>query len=121
MAVAVPVRRGHRGSRRCGWEPDGRHTELDEATTGLSGRRDAVARLLDEGDVAPRARAERPGVVVGRAEKAEAVLGDGIPLLARHLARLAPDADRGVGEEALARRRLLPRRVERGVGGPREL
>src|SRR5690606_32306436 len=43
------------------------------------------------------------------------------PLLARHLAGLAPDADRGVGEEALARGGVLPPGVRGGVGGSREL
>src|SRR5205085_2542459 len=56
--------------------------------------------LLDERHVAPRVRAEIRGVVVALARPDEAVLGDQVPLLARHLAGLAADADRGVGEEA---------------------
>ena len=62
-----------------------------------SGGRCSAARrsrpLLDERDVAPRVRAERAGVVVGVPEEAQAVVGDVVPLLARHLARLAADAD----------------------------
>ena len=58
--------------------------------------------LLDELDVPPGARAQFPGVVVRRTKEREAVLGDRVPLLARDLTRLAADADRGVGEEALA-------------------
>src|SRR5262249_22466131 len=53
----------------------------------------------DERDMAPRRGAERSRVVVGRAEQVEPVVRNAVPLLARHLARLAPDADGGVGEE----------------------
>ena len=58
--------------------------------------------LLDERDVAPRVRAELGRVVVRLARPDAPVLGDEIPLLARHLARLAADAHRRVGEEAHA-------------------
>src|SRR2546423_2128 len=63
--------------------------------------------LLDEGDVAPRVRAEGRRVVVALARPDETVLGDQVPLLAGHLAGLAADADRRVGEEAHARLGLL--------------
>ena len=55
------------------------------------------------------------GVVVGRAEHVEAVRGDVVPLLAGHLAGLAADADAGVGEEPLARRRVVVAGVGRRV------
>src|ERR1017187_124106 len=80
---------------------------------------DRPSRLLDEGDMAPRARPETTGVVVRHAEHLEAVLGDAVPLLAGDLARLAPDADRAVSEESLARRRVLPAGVGRGIRRPR--
>jgi hypothetical protein len=60
--------------------------------------------LLDERHMPPGVGAEALGVVVGHAGQFEAVLGDGVPLLAGHLARLAADAHGGVGEEAHARR-----------------
>src|SRR5687767_8045012 len=69
----------------------------------LSGIRTAGTRdkpLLHEGHVPPGVGAQRPGVVVRLAGERQAVDGHVVPLLARHLARLAPDADRGVGEEA---------------------
>ena len=62
-----------------------------------------VGLLLDERHVAPRVRAELARVVVGVPGEREAVLGHEVPLLARHLARLAADADRRVGEEARPR------------------
>src|SRR4029453_10067415 len=56
--------------------------------------------LLDEGDVAPGAGPQGPGVVVGVAGEAQRpVLGGQVPLLAGALPGLAADADRGVGEE----------------------
>ena len=57
-------------------------------------------RLLDEGDVPPRVRAQRAGVVERHAEQVEPVFRHGVPRLAGHLAGLAADAHRGVGEEA---------------------
>src|SRR5207237_7266068 len=55
--------------------------------------------LLDEGDVAPRVRAEIRGVVVALARPDEAVLGDEVPLLAGDLTDLTADAHRRVSEE----------------------
>ena len=51
----------------------------------------------------PGGCAQRHGVVVRHAGEDEAVVRQLVPLLAGHLAGLAADADRGVGEEALAR------------------
>src|SRR4051794_36516189 len=48
--------------------------------------------LLDEGHVPPRIGTQALGVVVRPAAEVEAVVGDVVPLLARHLARLAADA-----------------------------
>src|SRR5207253_11460122 len=66
--------------------------------------------LLDELDVPPGRRAQRAGVVIAVASQREAVGGQLIPLLARHLARLAADAQARIGEKALGlpggRRRL---------------
>src|SRR5262249_13155515 len=67
--------------------------------------------LLAEGDVAPAVRAERRGVIVGLAGPDQAVLGDHVPLLARHLAGLAADADRRVGKEPHPRLGALAVRV----------
>src|SRR5205085_10559153 len=63
---------------------------------------DAAVRphLLDECHVSPAVGAQLAGVVVGAVEIADVVDGDVVPLLAGDLARLAADADRGVGEEA---------------------
>jgi hypothetical protein len=55
--------------------------------------------LLDECDVAPRARAESLAVVHRHPGEHQAVLGNGVPRLARHLAGLAADAHAGVGEK----------------------
>ncbi len=63
--------------------------------------------LLHELHVAPAVRAERPGVVVGLSREPERVVGHLVPFLARHLARLAADADGRVGEEPDALARLL--------------
>src|SRR5699024_6127928 len=65
----------------------------------------------------PRVRAQAAGVVVGGLEELVGpVLRIAVPLLARDLARLAPDADRGVREEALAVVRLrAPARVLGGL------
>src|SRR6266567_3022080 len=60
--------------------------------------------LLDERDVPPGVGAEADGVVVGHPGQVEADLRNVVPLLAGDLARLAADADGGVGEEAHARR-----------------
>src|SRR6201999_3923078 len=88
---------------------DAGHAEVDQGTAGVPCLLDAVVLLLDEGDVPPGAGAERPGVVVGRPEQLQvAVLRVPVPLLARDLAGLAADADRGVGEEALARPQAGP-------------
>src|SRR5699024_10243984 len=80
--------------------------------------------LLDEGDVPPRGGAELSGVVVRVPRESDTVLGDEVPLLARHLAGLAADAHGGVGEEALARRRILVAavlgRVDVAEEGPTE-
>ena len=83
----------------------------------------AVGRgLLDERDVPPGRGAERAGVVVGRAEQVEPVVGDAVPFLARDLARLAADADRRVGEEPLARSGVAPtRRAPRPAGRGRSV
>src|SRR3954465_4981182 len=60
----------------------------------------------------PRRRTELHGVVVRHAGEPEPVVGELVPLLARDLARLAPDAHRRVGEEALrAHRERLPGRM----------
>src|SRR5688500_19971680 len=59
--------------------------------------------LLDELDVSPRvaAQAERVVVTLTAHLRLPAVTrGELVPVLARDLARLAPDADGGVGEEA---------------------
>src|SRR4029077_20872536 len=56
--------------------------------------------LLHELHVAPRRVAEGERVVVRESAPSEPVVGDLIPLLARDFARLAADAERGVGEEA---------------------
>src|SRR5699024_133615 len=90
-------------------------------TPGLAGGGDPILGLLDEGDVSPRARAEVARVVVGVAGQPEVVHREGVPLLARHLAGLAPDADRGVGEEALAAGGVLPPGIRRRVGASGEL
>ena len=78
-------------------------------------RRPVAGSLLDEGDVAPRVGAQAARVVVGLAGEPADVLGHAVPLLARHLARLAADADAGVGEEADSLARLVA--VARGPGG----
>src|SRR2546429_3647909 len=56
-------------------------------------------RLLDELDVAPGGRPQRPGVVATVARHRKPVGGQLVPLLARHLARLAANAQAGIGEE----------------------
>src|SRR6266852_3277799 len=61
-----------------------------------------LAELLDELDVTPVDAVEPPGVVVTVARQlAPAPVGGGelVPLFARHLARLAPDAHGSVGVE----------------------
>ena len=82
-----------------------RHTQVDGRTRR---RRDGRARhprghlLLDKGDVPPRGRPQRPGVVVTHPRQLDAVLGDEVPLLARHLAGLTPDTHGSVGEKGHA-------------------
>src|SRR5207248_3292111 len=56
--------------------------------------------LLDERDVPPGVGRELAGVVVRVPAPDGSVCGNEVPLLARDLAGLAPDADRGVREEA---------------------
>ena len=71
-------------------------------------------RALDERDVTPRRTAECDGVVVRMSRKFVAVRGQLIPLLARDLARLAPDAQRRVGEEPGAHlQTTLPEKIWR--------
>jgi hypothetical protein len=55
--------------------------------------------LLDELHMPPGGVAERERVVVRETAPAQPVLGDVVPLLASHFARLAADAERGVSEE----------------------
>src|SRR6185312_15047589 len=62
--------------------------------------------LLHERHVPPGVRAQRLGVVVGLAGEPLHVLRHLVPLLARHLAGLAADADGRIREEAVARIRL---------------
>src|ERR1700749_1334302 len=50
--------------------------------------------------MAPGVGGELAGVVGRLTEEVQPVVGDVVPLLAGHLARLAADADRRVGEEA---------------------
>src|SRR5207302_7986905 len=62
-------------------------------------------RRLAELDVPPVHGVELSGVVEAVAEEVRGIAGELIPLLARDLARLAADADAGVGEEAVGRAR----------------
>src|SRR5581483_101963 len=78
----------------------GRHQPA-EVTAGL-GR----TALLDERHVPPGVSPEPDRVVVGHAGQRQPVLRHVVPLLARHLARLTPDADRSIGEELHPRRRV---------------
>src|SRR5699024_5164387 len=121
--AAVSGRRPSDGVDRTrrGRGTDRGHAEVDECLTGLAGRRDPVLALLDEGDVAPGARTEVAGVVVGVRRQPEVVHRQRVPLLARDLAGLAADADRGVGEETLARWWVDPSGVPGGVAPAREL
>src|SRR5579872_405922 len=66
--------------------------------------------LLYEGHVAPGVGAQIQRVVVGLAAEPMHRHRDLVPLLARHLAGLAPDADRCVGEEADAAHVFTPAR-----------
>jgi hypothetical protein len=68
-------------------------------------------RLLDELHVPPGCMAEAARVVVARAEEIEVIGGEAVPLLARNLARLAADAERGVGEKAVLHRPPPPVRL----------
>src|SRR5919204_4269648 len=73
------------------------------------GLRDAadLHPLLDEGHVAPAVGAELRRVVVRGTGESLRIVRDVVPLLAGDLARLASDADGGVGEEADALPSLL--------------
>src|SRR5205823_3959858 len=62
-------------------------------------------RALDELHVPPRRVSERDGVVVREAGEVVAIARYLVPLLARDLACLASDAQRGVGEEGRDHRR----------------
>src|SRR5699024_2226427 len=105
-------------ARSGGLRADAGHAEADQLAARLAGLLDPLLSLLDEGDVPPGVRAQLPGVVIAGAEDLQvAVDRVAVPLLARHLAGLAADADRGVGEEALARMGVVPAGVGRGTGG----
>ena len=71
--------------------------------------------LLDERDVAPPVRTETLRVVVRHSAEAEAVLGHSVPFLACDFARLAPDADARISEEADAREVLAVPGCRRGI------
>ena len=121
---------GHR--RQPGRQEPGGRVDGHAAGRAAVRRGRAAVRpdVLDERDVTPRRGAEVTGVVVGHpGEPVEvggvgAVVGHQVPLLARHLAGLAADAHRGVGEEADAlrvvarppgvRRRVRQRAGQRG-------
>src|SRR5690348_281828 len=60
------------------------------------------AHTLDEFHMSPRVRRELARVVVAHARQPQPVGGQVVPLLARDLARFAADAQRRVGEEAVA-------------------
>ena len=62
--------------------------------------------LLDEFHMPPRCGGELGGVVVAVAGPVESVGGELVPLFAGDFARLAADADRGVGVETGGRMRL---------------
>src|SRR5436190_23949538 len=66
--------------------------------------------LLDEGHVPPAVGVELAGVVIGRGQEVQAVVGHLVPLLAGNLACLAPDAQRRVGEEPDSLAHLIPAR-----------
>ena len=93
-------------------EPVGLLVGLDSRVHRLAARgrlhqRGAVGHvhrelLLDERHVAPGVGAQLDRVVVGVTGEPLHRHRDLVPLLARHLARLAADAHRGVGEEAHA-------------------
>src|SRR5262249_30680270 len=59
--------------------------------------------LLDELHMSPGRGGKLAGVIVAVAGPVEPVRGELIPLFTRNLARLAADADRGVGVEARGR------------------
>src|SRR5207247_213519 len=73
----------------------------------LAGRRRDRPALLDERHVPPGVGAEADRVVVRHPGQYQAVVGNAVPLLAGHLARLAADAHRCVGEETHPRRRIV--------------
>ncbi len=85
--------------------------------------------LLDEAHVPPGRGRERPRVVVRQRGEVGRLRRQLVPLLAGHLARLAADAERGVGEEAVGAAgldrhargalRLLQRRARRVLGRSR--
>src|SRR5699024_99267 len=94
--------------------PHARHAQVHQRTAAAPCLVDALGVLLHEGHVPPGVRSEPAGVVVGGAEQLRVrIAGDVVPLRAGHLAGLAADADRGVGEEPLARVGVLPP----GIGG----
>src|SRR5262249_25183101 len=70
----------------------------------------AATDLLDEADMAPGRCAECHRVVVAHAAEAVAIGGQLVPLLAGNLTRLAANAERRVGEEAVGHAALLPPR-----------
>jgi len=81
----------------------------------------ALARvLLDEGHMPPGIGRERAGIVVALAGQAQIAGRQVVPFLAGHLAGLAADAHRRVGEEALARGRVDVAGVGRRVVEPAE-
>src|SRR5699024_6538393 len=115
---AREVARRGRPAGAGGFRTDAGHAEADQLPARLAGLLDPLLALFDEGDVPPGVGAELAGVVVARAEDLQvAVDRVAVPLLARHLAGLAADADRGVGEEALARMGAVPSGIGRGTGG----
>src|SRR5699024_1120619 len=112
---AREVARRGRPAGAGGPRTDAGHAEADQLPAGLPSLLDPLLALFDEGDVPPGVGAELTGVVVARAEDLQvAVDRVAVPLLARHLAGLAADADRGVGEEALARMGAAPASIGRG-------
>ena len=99
---------GHRlGEVRVAGREDRRGARLVQARV-LAGLLDAVIVLLYKGHVAPGICTQCAGVVIGITRDVIAFYRVAVPLLARDLARLAADADRGVGEEPLARVTAVP-------------
>src|SRR5699024_8149119 len=93
------------------------HAEADQLPAALPSTLDLLLDLFADGYVPPGVVAWRARCVGARAEDLQvAVDRVAVPLLARHLAGLAADADRGVGEEALARMGAVPAGIGRGTG-----